>query len=180
MAFLSGDGRAVGQAGDDAGVAVGGHQARAADEDGQERLAAAQPVDVDGGDEAVDLAAEGVALDLDVHDPQERLVARLAVAPQVAGHEDHPRARAPHGFLGRERVQRGHQAVGRGQLADGRALAAGDDQAVEPVQILRQPHFHRLYAQRAQDVDVFDKGPLQGEDADSHGGLVPVRKGTSF
>ena len=62
--------------------------------------------------------------------------------------------------------------VAPGQLADRRALPARDDQPIQLVELLRQPDLHRLHAQPAQDLDMFDKRPLQGQDADSHGYLL--------
>ena len=63
--------------------------------------------------EAVDLTAEGIALDRDVHQTEQRLI-----AVRVLREEDRAGAGAPNRFRLAEGAQRVHQAPARRQLAD--------------------------------------------------------------
>ena len=58
-------------------------------------------------------------------------------------------------------AQRRLQAAGLDPLADRRALAAGDDQAVEPLQLLGGPHLDRFGAEPAQGAEVGFEAPLE-------------------
>ena len=110
---------------------------RGADEDGMERVVEA--LDGEVRFEAVDLPAEGVALDAQVHEPDAAV--RLTTL-DVAGKQDHARTRAPHGQAALGGVLDGlFEGVEDQELADGRALPAGDDQAVQILQVLWGPNF---------------------------------------
>src|ERR1700751_683268 len=122
-----------------------------ADEDSAERLLALSDVDVSL--EAVHLPAEGVA-------PR----APVAETEMVAIEHDHPGARPEDRPA--ELPYRLVEAVQPHQPADRRRLAAGDDQPVEPVELLRQSDLDRLRAQQAQHRRVLAEVSLHGEDAD--------------
>src|SRR5262249_43083435 len=94
---------------------------RRADEDGAQRPALAGKLEV--GLERSDRATEGVAPHRDVDE-----------AEMVAVEHDHPGARAEHGPL--ELAQRLVDAVEPHQARERRRLAAGDDEPVEPVELL--------------------------------------------
>ena len=110
--------------------------------------------DVDVGLEALHLAAERVPLDRDVGEGE-----------VVAVEHDHPRARAEDRRV--ERAQRLVEPVEAHQPRDRRRLAAGQDQAVEPVELRRQPHLDRLGAEAPQHRRVLAEVALHGKDADS-------------
>ena len=117
--------------------------------------------DVEVGLEAVYLAAEGIALHLDVHQPQ-----RLAV--EVGGmlrHDDQAGAGAPDRLADRERAQRLAQAVHVDQARNRRAFAAGNNQAVRPSRSRGQADLPRLGAEALQDGLVLGEVSLQGQDA---------------
>src|SRR5215831_3185767 len=92
-----------------------------ADEDGAQRPALAGKLEI--GLERGDLAPEGVAAHRDVDE-----------AEVVAVEHDHPGARAEDGPL--ELAQRLVEAVEPHQPHERRRLAAGDDEPVEPVELL--------------------------------------------
>src|SRR5579885_939207 len=133
-----------------------------------------QTLDVEIGLEAVDLAAEGVAVDADVHEAEPRLVRAL----NVPGQHDHAGAGAPDGLalLGHG-LHRLIQLVGGHQLADGRALATGDHQPVETVQLLRKAYLDGLRSEAAQALDVLGEGALQGKYADAGQALFVMTNG---
>jgi hypothetical protein len=114
-----------------------------ADEDRAQRLVA-DPLDLEVGFEALQLAAEGVA-------PRGRVdqaeVGRVADDQAGAGAED----RAPRIEVG---AQRRLQAGGLDPLADRGALAAGDDQAVETLDVGRDTDLGRLGVELAQGPGV--------------------------
>ena len=82
----------------------------------------------------------------------------------VAVEHDHPGAGAEDRRL--EPVQRLVDPVQPHQPADRGRLAARDDQAVEPVELLRQPHLDRLGAEAPQHRRVLAEVPLERQDAD--------------
>ena len=88
----------------------------------------------------------------------------------LAVEQDHARARAEHRAA--EAPDRLLEAVQPHEPRDRRRLAARDDEAVEPVELLREPHLDRLGAEAAQDGRVLAKVPLQGEDADGRSGAL--------
>ncbi len=59
------------------------------------------------------------------------------------------------------------QLVGAHQLADRGGFAAGDDQAVEAVQLMRLSHLARQYAEAPQHIQVLAEVALYRQDADS-------------
>ena len=71
--------------------------------------------------------------------------------------------------LGHPIAQRLDQSPALGDQAHGRALAAGNHQAVEAVQLFGLAHFNRLNAQPAKQFDMFGKCALQGQHADGCG-----------
>jgi len=84
----------------------------------------------------IDLSTKGIALDLDIHQPEQRLV-----AADILRKKDRARARAPDGVTLTELLQRLHQIVRHCQFADRRRFPAGDDETIEPVELFRQTHF---------------------------------------
>src|SRR5204862_3314358 len=129
---------------------------RRADEDSAQRLVAVPPVvrqHLEVSFEAVDLAAERVA-------PR----AVVAEAEVVAVEEDHPGARSQDRAA--ELAHRFVETVEPHQAADGGRLAAGDDQPVEPVELLGEPDLDRLGTEPPQHGCVLSEVPLHGEDAD--------------
>ena len=112
------------------------------------------PRKIQVGLEARHLAAVGVAVDLDVDGIE-----------VVAVEQDHPRAGAEHGAG--ELPQRLLEPVQAHEARDRRRLAAQDDQAVEPVQLLRKTHLDRLGAELPQHRRVLAEVALHCEDADS-------------
>jgi hypothetical protein len=121
-----------------------------ADEDSAQRLVA-DPGDLEVGLEALQLAAEGVAPGGRVEEAE---VLGVADDQAGAGAEDRP-ARLVMG------AQRRLQPAGLDPLADRRALAAGDDEAVEPSQLLGSADLDRFGAEPAQGADVGFEAPLE-------------------
>ena len=119
--------------------------------------------------EGVQLAPEGVALDRDVEQRQDRLVA----VGDLAREQDHAGAGAEDRRARRRQVEdRLAQAPAVDELAHRRALAAGQDEAGEAVEVGRQAHLDALDADLAQHGEVLGERTLDGEDADhgaSHG-----------
>ena len=110
-------------------------------------------VDPKLGLEARDLPAECVSFDDEVDQPE-----------PLAVEHDHPRTRAEdrrrEGADGLVEPVEAHQTQHR------RRLAARDHQAVEVVQVLRQPHLERLDAESAQHRGVLAERTLECEHAD--------------
>src|SRR6266545_1865601 len=127
--------------------------ARCADEDAaQQRIVAPQ---AEVRLEARNLAAVGVAVDVEIHQ-----------AEMPAVEHDHPRARAedwagesPQGFV---------QAVEPHQAHERRRLPAGNDEAVQALELLRLPHFDDVRAEAAQHRRVLADVSLDGEHSNSH------------
>ena len=124
--------------------------ARCADEHAAEGPVLGLELEV--GLEARDLAAVGVAVDVDVGQPE-----------VVAIDEDHPRAGTEDRPV--ERPDRLVQAVERREAQDRRRLAARDHQAVEPGELLGQAHLDDLRARLPQDACVLAKGALERQNA---------------
>ncbi len=124
---------------------------RRADEDGAQRLGALADVEVRL--EAPHLAAEGV--------PPRGVVAE---AEMVAIEDDHPGARPEDRAA--ERADGFVEVVEPHQPSDRGRLPAGDDEPVEPVELLGEPHLDRLGAEAPQHCGVLPEVPLHGEDAD--------------
>src|SRR5439155_16170550 len=109
--------------------------ARGADEDAAERLRFASELEV--GLEARHLAAVGVSRHLEIDEVE-----------MVPVEDDHPRARAEDGRG--ERAQRLVEAVEAHQADERRRLAARHDEAVQAVELLRQPDLDHLGAEAAE------------------------------
>src|SRR5215218_4336884 len=135
-------------------VADPGHPRRP-DEHRSQRLRA-DALDLQIRLEARDLAAEGVASAGDVSEAQV-----LGVA------DDHPRARAenrpPRLDVG---ANRGLEPVPLDRLRDRGRLAAGDDERVEAIQLLRVADLDRVGAEPAQHLGVRREAALAREYAD--------------
>ncbi len=114
---------------------------------------------------AVHLAAKGVAVDFGVHHPQDGLMFDANVLRQ----EDEAGAGSPGGGGAGKAAQRLNQPVLGGQLANGCAFTARDDEAIQPFQVLWQAHLGGLRAQAAQHFFVFNEGALQRQNANLHG-----------
>ena len=107
------------------------------------------------GLEARHLAPVRVALDLEVDE-----------AEMVSVEHDQPGARAEDGLL--EAPDRVLEPVEPHQAHEGRRLAAGDDEAVEPRELLGLAYLDGIRAEPSQHRRVLAEVPLQSEDADSH------------
>src|SRR3954452_13070068 len=122
-----------------------------ADKDGAQRL----------------LAVSDVEVSLETpHLPAERVASRpvVAEAEVVAVENDHPGARAED-----RAVEPPHCVVEVVELhepADCGRLAAGNDQPVESVEVVREPHLDRFGTEPPQHGSVLPEVPLHGEDAD--------------
>src|SRR5262245_55250034 len=140
-------------------VSAGVLDPRRTDEDRAHRFVALADVEV--GLEAPHLAAERVATHRDVGEPE-----------MVAAEHDHPGARAEDRAV--EAAQGVVEAVETHEPRDRGRLAAGDDQAVETVELLGKPDLDRVRAEPPEHVCVLTEVPLHGEDADPqrpiHGG----------
>ena len=85
----------------------------------------------------------------------------------VAVEDDHPGARPED--RRRERADRLVEAVEAHQPHERRRLAAGDDEPVEPVELLGLAHLDDVRAEPPQHRRVLAEVPLHGQDADPHG-----------
>src|SRR5262249_58934206 len=72
-----------------------------------------------------------------------------------------------------ERAQRLVEAVEAHQPHERGRLAARNDQAVEPVELLRLAHLDDVRAETAQHRRVLAEVPLDCEDPDGHGDYQP-------
>jgi hypothetical protein len=52
--------------------------------------------------------------------------------------------------------------------AHGGGFPAGDDEAVQALQVFRQPYLYRLNAQAGQDMFVLNESTLQSQDTNFH------------
>src|SRR5919204_195652 len=125
--------------------------ARRADEDSSERLVLVLEQQVCL--EACDLAAVGVAVDLEVDGAEVRAV-----------EDDHARAGSEDGAG--EAAHRLVEAVEPHQAREGRRFAARDDEPVEVRELLRQPDFDHVRAEAPQHRRVLAEVSLHGENAD--------------
>ncbi len=138
---------------------------RCPDEDGPERRLL--PFDLQIGLEARDLAAERVAL----HDEVDQ-------AEPPAVEHDHAGARAEDRRV--EAAERLVEPVELHQAQDRGGLAAGDDEPVEPVELVRQAYLDDVGAQPAQHGRVLAKRPLECKNADAHDGDCTVAPCSAF
>src|SRR5258706_9697681 len=94
----------------------------------------------------------------------------MRVAGYVLRDEDRPGAGAPHRHAaGDPFPQLRDDPVPLGELADGRALAAGDDQRVDVVELIRPAHITCLGTDAGQNAQVLGEVALETEDADASG-----------
>src|SRR5262245_2171459 len=141
-------------------VAADVRHAGRTDEDASKRRVLGQ---VEIGLEAEHLAPVRVARDLDVDEPE-----------VVAIEHDQARARAEHRLL--EAPDRLLQAVEPHQAHERCRLAAGNDEPVQPLELLGLAHLDRLRTEPAQHRRVLAEVPLEGEDADLHAGNSRFRR----
>src|SRR5688500_2552604 len=108
--------------------------------------------------EAPHLPSEGVAVDGEVGE-----------TPVVAVEDDHPGAGAEdRTAVAANRIV---EAVELGQAHDRRGLASGDDEPVEPLELVGQPYFDDVCSQLAQRCRVLAERSLQSEYSDQHWSL---------
>src|SRR5581483_2589695 len=116
--------------------------------------------------EAVHLTTKGVSSNGNVKalEPWDR----FAIHPLCQN--DHPSAGTEHGEATRDRIAEirletefGHEEADRG------AFTAGNDQSVEPVQVLWPADFNSVGSETGKDFAVFSKGALESDDPDAHG-----------
>src|SRR5215207_3347935 len=141
--------------------------ARRADEDATQLLDLSHELEI--GLEARHLPPVRIAVDEQIDEPE-----------MLAIEHDHPRARAEHGPL--EAPDRLVEPVEPHQPHERRRLPAGDDEPVEPLELLRLAHLDDLRAEPAQHRDVLAKIPLESKDADLHDSILPTecaRRGRS-
>src|SRR5882724_12779571 len=139
--------------------------ARSPDEDELERRRARAEISGHLGLEGLLLPPIGIALGGDVDEAERALRGAL----DVAGQEDEPRAGAEDRLARRvELLERGEEVPGVHELEQGRALAAGHDEAGEPVQLRRLADLPPRYADPLQRPRVQPEIPLQREHADRH------------
>src|SRR5258706_14932673 len=94
----------------------------------------------------------------------------MRVAGYVLRDEDRTGAGAPHRHpAGDPFPQLRDDPVALGELADGRALAAGNDQRVDVVELIGPTHITRLGTDAGQDAQVLGEVALETEDADARG-----------
>lgn len=117
----------------------------------------------DVGLEGVDLATEGVAVD----GHGEQVEGGPVEAVGVVGKEDGPGAGPPEGkAILPETSDRFVQVVGEEEAGDGGAFAAGDDEAVEPIELVGVADFTGVDVEGTQTDGVLAEVALEGEDAD--------------
>lgn len=158
MVLLGGHGGAIGEGGEDVDTRTGANEFRGADEDSGEGvvLGISDGADVEASFKAIDLATEGVAFDIDIHEAEEWLV--LA---NLFGHENHAGASAPNRFFSGESTERVHQIVDGGQLADGGAFAAGNNEAIDIIKLMGEADFDGGGAELVEHFDMLDEGSLE-------------------
>ena len=144
-------------------VRPGCHDPRRADEDAPKRLPLGK---LEVGLEARNLPAVRVALDLDVDEAEMRSV-----------EQDHSRASPEDGPA--EALDRLLEPVEADQPSDRSRLAARDDQAVEPVELLGLANLDTLDTEALQHREVLTEVALDGEDADAHGDHYQPRVSSS-
>ena len=110
----------------------------------------------------IELTAERVAPDGDVHQPGQR----MGMAGHVARDEDRAGAGPPHRHaVGHALIELRDEAVLRGELADRRALAAGDDQRVDVIELLGTADVDGLRTDALESLAMLAEVALQAEDA---------------
>jgi len=122
------------------------------------------------GFEAIDLSAEGVPLHGNVHDGEGWLV--LSGGADGLGHEDHAGAGAEERAAGGDELLDGlEEAVARGELADGGAFAAGEDEPVGLGDLFGGANGAGLDAEAAKGPEMFSYVTLDCEYAYYHANL---------
>ena len=113
------------------------------------------------GVEAVKLASIGVSAHLDVHDlqPLRPLSSLSQQDGSRAGSEDRQAVSAG-------RSERIEEPASAGEIFHRCAFAAGDDQPLDILEILRLPNSPGFHSAALEAGDVKREGPLQGEHAD--------------
>src|SRR5271157_133207 len=111
----------------------------------------------DLGDAAIDLAAVGVAFDVDIHKAQ----ALLGGAGDFIGNEDGAGAGAEDGFAGAELGHGIEEAVEAQELEHGGAFTAGDDEGIERAEVVGLTDVDGLGAGALEGRAVRRKIPLQ-------------------
>ena len=144
---------------------VDGANARRANEDGGD-VAAAEGAWFEVRLKGIDLAAEGVAFDGHRHQVQGGTVER----DDLFGEQDGAGAGAPDWQTAAAESDEGlSQVVGDQQSGDGGALAAGDDQAVDVLELVDRADLERLSAGASERGGVLGEVALQRENADVDG-----------
>ena len=162
-ASLPDEDRVVIEAGEDLDLGTDLHDPRRADEDAAQRALVACEIEVCL--EAAHLAPIAVAAHGDVERTQERLVGHAVDG--VAREQDHPCARAEDRL--REAGDGVVEPVEADQAPDRRRLAAGDDEAVEPFELLRLAHLDPVHAEPREHQEMLPEVALHREDTDLHG-----------
>lgn len=156
MPLLGGDNPPVGYRSEDFCIAAHRLNNRRADEDcmiWRVRCGGAFEFgDVEVYLKRIHLAAEGIALYLDIHESKQGLI-----APNIFREEDGACTRPPNGMALPKLPQRFHQAISNGKFADGGGFAAGDDESIQSVQMLGQTDFGCLYFQAFEHGDMLGK-----------------------
>ena len=162
--FADGDGLALVFADRvDVGAAMGDDGG--ADEDGGHGFGDA--VDIEGVLERVNLRAEGVTADGDVEEAEGELVGPFL---DLFCKQDHAHAGAPDGEAAF--MSFSERLVEPGSLhehADGRAFAAGDDEAGDVLEVFGRPNLLARSTDLAEGIEVALEVTLEGQDADVHG-----------
>lgn len=164
LALVGGEGLDFGaEAGDDGG----------ADEDAGD--VAVEALHGEGVFKAVDLGAEGVAADGDVEEGEGVLGSAVDFLGlfDLFGHEDHAHAGSPdREALGGAVLNGFAEAVAGEEEADSGGFAAGDDEAVDGLEMFGSADFEDLkggVSEALKGLDVFVEVALEGEDADGLG-----------
>src|SRR5690606_20362026 len=110
---------------------------------------------------AVHLAPEGVTAYRDIH----HLDARPVEVVHLAREQDSSGTGTPHRTPAvAERTERPLEPVAEDEPGDGGALAAGDDQGIEVVQLARPTDLHHFVAHAFEHLAMFAEVALQRED----------------
>jgi hypothetical protein len=126
------------------------------------------PLDLDVGFEAIDLAPEGVALDGDIHD----FDARPVEAVDFAGEKDCAGARAPNGpSAGADLAKWLLKPIAEDEAGDRGALAAGDDERIKVSKLIGFTDFVGMVAKPLEHLAVLAEVALEGEYANAPGAL---------
>src|SRR5439155_1149136 len=137
---------------------------RRPNKDAGKRLAT-QAVDVKRRLEAVDLSAISVAADSDVEQAEPLLPGHPI--RDVLGQHDHARARRESREAAANRIaQRLEQADTLHQHGHRRALAAGKDDPIEPIEVFARAHQARARTRPFERAYMLGKGALHREDPD--------------